>query len=104
LVNLCGFFLCGDCSRGDRQPRLVDGVQVIGPFNSPGVSETPSRQRVFICKPVDTKDTKNTDTQTKATKEGACARRIADSLARRAFRRPVTKDDIDSLMPYYEQG
>jgi len=29
-------------SRGDRMPRLVDGVQVVGPFASPGVSETPA--------------------------------------------------------------
>jgi mono/diheme cytochrome c family protein len=86
-----GFIPGEDFSRGDRQPRLVDGVQVIGPFNSPGVSETPSRQRVFVCKP-------------EPGKEQACARRIAETLARRAFRRPVTKDDIDSLMPYYEQG
>ena len=39
-------FLPGDVfSRGDREPRLVDGVQVVGPFNSPGVSDTPSRRR-----------------------------------------------------------
>src|SRR6185503_5373158 len=45
-------FLPGDeFSRGDRMPRLVDGVQVTGPFNSPGVSETVSRRRVFICRP-----------------------------------------------------
>ena len=36
-------FLPGDeFSRGDRMPRLVDGVKVVGPFNSPGVSETPA--------------------------------------------------------------
>ena len=45
-------FLPGDeFSRGDRMPRLVDGVQVVGPFNSPGVSETASRRRVFVCHP-----------------------------------------------------
>ena len=86
-----GFLPGEDFSRGDRQPRLVDGVQVIGPFNSPGVSETVSRQRIFICKP-------------EPGKEQACARRITENLARRAFRRPLTKDDIDSVMPYFEQG
>ncbi|HEY6507783.1 MAG TPA: DUF1587 domain-containing protein, partial [Vicinamibacterales bacterium] len=38
-------------SRGDRMPRLVDGIQVVGPFASPGVSDTVSRQRVFVCRP-----------------------------------------------------
>ena len=89
-------FLPGDLfSRGDRMPRLVDGVQVVGPFNSPGVSDTPSRRRVFICRP----------TQTAApNEEQACARRIAASLARRAFRRPVTNQEVESLIPFFESG
>ncbi len=85
-------FLPGDAfSRGDREPRLVGGVQVMGPFNSPGVSDTESRRRIFICRP-----DKN--------QERACARRITANLARRAFRRPVTDADIDSLMPYFDSG
>src|SRR5215467_8223536 len=45
-------FLPGDeFSRGDREPRLVGGVQVTGPFNSTRISETPSRRKVFICHP-----------------------------------------------------
>jgi mono/diheme cytochrome c family protein len=82
-------FLPGDeFSRGDRMPRLIGGVKVEGPFNSPGVSNTPSRQRIFVCR----------------TEERSCARRIAGTLARRAFRRPVTEADIDSLMPHFEAG
>jgi hypothetical protein len=69
----------------------VGGVQVVGPFNSPGVSDTPSRRRIFICRPG-------------SNQEVACARRIAENLARRAFRRPATAADIDSLMPYYDKG
>ncbi len=85
-------FLPGDAfSRGDREPRLQAGVDVVGPFNSPGVSETPSRKRIFICRP-------------QANQEKACARRIAENLARRAFRRPVTTEDIDSLMPHFDNG
>ncbi|HLG56201.1 MAG TPA: DUF1592 domain-containing protein [Vicinamibacterales bacterium] len=85
-------FLPGDeFSRGDRMARVVDGVNVVGPFNSPGVSDTPSRRRVFICRPASGEDR-------------ACARRIAESLARRAFRRPVTTEEIDSLMPYFDAG
>jgi hypothetical protein len=82
-------FLPGDeFSRGDRAPRVIAGVRVEGPFNSPGVSETPSRRKLFVCKNQDT----------------ACARRIAENLARRAFRRPVSSADIDSLMPYFDNG
>ncbi len=45
-------FLPGDAfSRGDREPRLQAGVDVVGPFNSPGVSDTPSRRKIFICRP-----------------------------------------------------
>ncbi|HEY7185778.1 MAG TPA: DUF1592 domain-containing protein [Vicinamibacterales bacterium] len=80
-----------DFSRGDREPRVVGGVDVIGPYNSPGVSDTPSRRRVFICKP-------------DADKERDCARRITANLARRAFRRPVTDEDVNALMPYFDRG
>ncbi len=85
-------FLPGDeFSRGDREPRLVGGVQVTGPFHSPGVSETPSRRKIFICTP-------------SGAHERACVRRIAARLARLAYRRPVTEADVDSLMPYYDKG
>ncbi len=81
----------GNFGQGLRAPRMIDGVTVVGPFNSPGVSKTPSRERIFICEP-------------RASEEQACARRIIDNVARRAFRRPVTKEDVDSLMPYFEAG
>jgi hypothetical protein len=80
-----------DFSRGYRGPRLVGGVQVAGPFNPRGVSDTSSRRRIFVCQPA-------------PGNEEACARRIAANLARRAFRRPVTDDDLDSLMTYFESG
>jgi mono/diheme cytochrome c family protein len=79
-------------SRGDREPRLVGGVQVTGPFNSPGVSDTASRRKIFVCRP----DAK--------IPERACVRRIAGNLARAAYRRPVTEADLDSLMPFFERG
>src|SRR5215471_2226173 len=41
----------GNFGTGLRAPRMIDGVTVVGPFNSPGVSNTPSRERVFICQP-----------------------------------------------------
>jgi hypothetical protein len=81
----------GGFGQGLRAPRFIDGVTVVGPTNSPGVSKTPSREKVFICEP-------------KPGQETACARSIVENLERRAYRRPVTKEDIDSVMPYFETG
>jgi mono/diheme cytochrome c family protein len=81
----------GSFGRGLRAPRMIDGVTVMGPYNSPGVSDTPSRKRIFICRP-------------EAGKEEDCARRILENLSRLAFRRPVTRDDVESLMPFFEAG
>jgi hypothetical protein len=75
-----------------RVARLLDGVQVVGPFKATGVSQTASRQLIFTCEPK------------AAGEERACAERITENLARRAYRRPVNKADIDSLMPFYEVG
>ena len=69
----------------------VTGVEIAGPFNPNGVSKTPSRALIFICDP-------------SKTGESVCARRIAENLARRAFRRPVTTEDMKRLMPFYEAG
>jgi hypothetical protein len=84
----------GSFGRGLRAPRMIDGVTVVGPFDSPGVSKTPSRERVFVCEPP----------QGRVAEETACARKIVENLARRAFRRPVTAEDVDSLMKYFEAG
>jgi hypothetical protein len=65
------------------------GRRGCGPFNPTGVSMTPSRGLLFICDP-------------KKTGEPACARQITENLARRAFRRPVTMEDMNRLMPFYE--
>jgi mono/diheme cytochrome c family protein len=74
-----------------RMPRLGDGVEVVGPYNPSGVTKTASRSLIFVCDP-------------KAIGESVCARRIAENLARRAFRRPANADDVNSVMPFYEAG
>jgi hypothetical protein len=75
-----------------RVPRIVGGIDVTGPFESTGISRTASRDRIFVCEPSVTAE------------ERACAEQIAAHLARRAFRRPVDRADIDRLMPFYEAG
>ncbi len=75
-----------------RVPGISGRVSLTGPFDSPGVSMTESRRRIFICQPEAPEQ------------EQACAERIATDLARRAFRRPVEQADLDRLMPFYEMG
>jgi hypothetical protein len=81
--------LTGGAAAPDWLAHLLDGVVVAGPYNSTGVSMTPSRALIFVCDP-------------KKVGEPACARQIAENLARRAFRRPVTTEDMNRLMPFYE--
>jgi cytochrome c5 len=91
----------------------VESVTIEGPFAVAGVGDTPSRRRILTCRPggpgkpggpgrgagragesggIDTLD------------EGACARQILAPLARRAYRRPTTKEDIDTLMTFFAAG
>jgi hypothetical protein len=83
--------LTGGTAVAARMPRLVNGVEVVGPYNPEGVSKTPSRALIFVCDP-------------KPAEELSCARQITENLARRAFRRPVTAEDVNRLMPFYEAG
>jgi mono/diheme cytochrome c family protein len=70
----------------------VDTVAISGPFGITGPGDTPSRRRIFICRP------------TRANEEERCAREILAGLARRAYRRPVTAADVDLLFGFYERG
>ncbi|HET9130809.1 MAG TPA: DUF1592 domain-containing protein, partial [Terriglobia bacterium] len=75
----------------NRITNLSNGIEVVGPYNPTGVTRTPSRDLIFVCDP-------------KTTGDVACARKITETLTRRAFRRPVTTADVDRLMPFYELG
>ena len=65
-----------------------------GPFDASGLSATPSRDRIFVCQPPAKRD--GTDAS-----EVACAKTIIGTLAKRAYRRPVTAEDVDELFAYY---
>ena len=69
----------------------VSTLIVGGPYDSTGPGDTPSRRAIFTCHP------------SKPADEPACARTILATLARRAFRRPVTKADVDPLYTFYQQ-
>jgi len=70
----------------------IETLTVAGPFNPTGPGDTPSRRRVFSCRPA------------KAGDEEGCARTIITSLARRAFRRPVSNADVSRLLTFYRTG
>ena len=70
----------------------VGSVTIKGPFKVAGVGDTASRQRIFSCRPAS------------AQKELACAKEIVSALARRAFRRPVTEQDLETLLGFYQNG
>jgi cytochrome c5 len=86
----------------------VDTVTIIGPFDGKGSGDTPSRRRIFTCRPPSPGFGNPRLTRslgpTSPDAELACARQIITTLARRAFRRPVTELDLQPLMDFYEAG
>ena len=77
--------------RGSRGPS-VGRVEILGPYDASAPAGTPSRQRIFVCRPAT------------AAEELPCAREILGELARRAYRRPVARSDVDALLGFYEAG
>jgi hypothetical protein len=93
----------------------VQNVAITGPLAPTGLGDSPSRRRIFICRPSSTSgETRpaSTDTPTgsrrssqdrDASEEG-CARTILSTLARRAFRQPVSDADVQTLLTFYQTG
>ena len=79
----------------DRHPRVqiaLYSVSIAGPFEPGTLTETPSRRRLFVCRPAS------------AATEDDCAKRIVSTVARRAFRRAVTDADIEAPMRFYKEA
>jgi mono/diheme cytochrome c family protein len=70
----------------------VESMTVTGPFNATGPGDTPSRARLFQCRPTAVSD------------DAACAKTIIATVARRAFRRPVTPAEVERLLAFYQEG
>jgi mono/diheme cytochrome c family protein len=70
----------------------IPGIDISGPFNVTGVSETVSRRKIFSCRPAS------------AAEELPCAKRILTRLASEAFRRPVTDADLEAPLAFYAVG
>jgi len=70
----------------------VGTLRIEGPFNATPAKASPSRARIFVCRPTSPAD------------DAACARKIATTLASRAFRRPASTADVQALMEFYQAG
>ena len=70
----------------------VQSLTVGGPYGPGGPGDTPARRRLLVCTPAPGAD------------DAACARRILSTVARRAYRRPVTPAEVNGLMEFYARG
>jgi hypothetical protein len=68
----------------------MDRLEISGPYNAKGVDETPSRRRIFVCRPA------------APAEEPACASKILYTIARRAFRREVGPSDVKPFLTQFE--
>jgi len=82
----------GTASAGTTAPPHLLDLSVIGPQKTVGLSETPSRKIIFSCRP------------SAKLSETACAQQIVNRLGMKAYRRPLTKHDVDGLMSFYTKG
>jgi hypothetical protein len=77
---------------GQERVQLMHAFQIKGPLTVTGMSDSPTRARIFLCHPAS------------AEEEAPCAHRIIEHLARLAFRRPVGEADLHPLLGFYEAG
>jgi mono/diheme cytochrome c family protein len=70
----------------------VGQVTIEGPYGADGSTDTPSRRKIFVCRPATSRE------------EGTCARTIISTLVKHAFRRPSTPADLELLMEFYLAG
>jgi cytochrome c5 len=78
-----------------RHPRTspaISQVSITGPYEPKGADATPSRRRIFVCRPAAPRE------------EEACATKILTTLLRRAYRRPVSEADLKGPMTFYREG
>jgi cytochrome c551/c552 len=70
----------------------VSSIAITGPLNPTGPGDTPSRRRIFVCRPA------------AAAEEPVCAKKILSTLALHAYRQPPSDADLDTLLSFYETG
>src|SRR5690606_20525070 len=77
---------------GQERIQAAHALQIRGPLAVTGIGDSPSRKKIFVCRPAE------------ASAERRCALDIVANLAERAFRRPVTDEDLEGLMAFYDAG
>jgi mono/diheme cytochrome c family protein len=70
----------------------LQSIAITGPLNPTGPGDTPSRNRIFVCRPASESE------------ELACAKKILTALAARAYRQPPSSADLDTLLGFYKSG
>lgn len=86
-------FLRDTVEQGETQGQpYLSKVTIAGPYDATVAEDTPARRRIFVCRPA------------AAAEDRACARKIISTLAGRAYRRPITDDDLQVLLQFYDQG
>ena len=75
-------------------------LRISGPFNAQRPDDSASRRRVFTCRP----GPRNGGSSDPRLDESACARQILTALARRAYRRPATAEDLSTLLAFFHEG
>jgi mono/diheme cytochrome c family protein len=78
-----------------RHPRItpaISQVSITGPYAPRGADDTPSRRRIFVCRPVEPRE------------EEACAKKILSTFMRRAYRRSISEADVERPIAFYRQG
>ena len=83
---------------GQERIQAAHALQIRGPLSVTGLSQSATRAKIFICYP------SRRSSPADEASEGGCAQKIVESLARRAFRRPVTAEDLAPLMAFYKAG
>src|SRR3954465_8322674 len=78
--------------RAGQRGREINEMSIAGPYNVTGPGNSPSRQRIFTCKPASPGE------------EEPCARKILTTLGRRVFPRPMTAADLTPLVGFYREG
>ncbi|HEY1302255.1 MAG TPA: DUF1592 domain-containing protein [Vicinamibacterales bacterium] len=91
----------------------VENITISGPFNPTGVSDTPTRRRLFVCpstrsarsgQAASTRSARSGQAPSSDGNDLSCAKTILSTLARRAYRRPVDESDLKPLMAFYDAG
>ncbi len=91
-----------DVRLDDKKPS-VGSVIISGPYNAKGPGETPSRSKIFVCSPTKS-EPRPKGSGSLANDDESCAKKILSGLARRAYRRPVTDGDVQTLLGLYKAG